>query len=109
LKQRIFRAGHPLTLDNQPTETVVAWNKKTGQPVSNALCGNATAAMTSAKQLIEAGKKLKFNKKTGLKIDSYFSGPDQIGCLKNSDEMQSGRFRRACNRDDGFVADLEFD
>lgn len=77
-----------LSITNQ-RETIVAWNKKTGQPVSNALVWQCNRSNDICKQLIEAGKETEIQRKTGLKIDSYFSGPKIRWLFENSDEMRS--------------------
>lgn len=77
-----------LSITNQ-RETIVAWNKRTGQPVSNALVWQCNRSNDICKQLIEAGREQEIQQKTGLKIDSYFSGPKIRWLFEKADEMRS--------------------
>lgn len=54
-------------------ETTVVWDKKTGQPVYNAIVWQSKQTSEIAEQLKQAGYEDFFRKKTGLIIDSYFS------------------------------------
>jgi glycerol kinase len=55
-------------------ETTVLWDRRTGEPLANAIVwqDRRTAEMCDA--LRQEGKAALFQKKTGLVIDSYFSG-----------------------------------
>ena len=54
-------------------ETVVVWDRKTGQPVYNAIVWQDKRTATYCDQLIEEGYSSMIREKTGLVIDSYFS------------------------------------
>lgn len=55
-------------------ETVVVWDKETGEPIHNAIVwqDRRTAAMCA--KLKKQGLEKKFSKKSGLLLDPYFSG-----------------------------------
>jgi glycerol kinase len=55
-------------------ETVVVWDRKTGVPVYNAIVWQDKRTAAYCEQLKEAGKSAMIREKTGLVIDSYFSG-----------------------------------
>ncbi|WOO87132.1 glycerol kinase GlpK [Mollicutes bacterium LVI A0039] len=55
-------------------ETTVVWDKNTGVPVYNALVWQSRQSQYVCEQLISDGHEQLIKDKTGLKIDSYFSG-----------------------------------
>lgn len=55
-------------------ETVVVWDKKTGQPVYNAIVWQDKRTANYCDELKTQGKSQLIREKTGLVIDSYFSG-----------------------------------
>lgn len=55
-------------------ETAVIWDKKTGLPVSKAIVWQSRQTMEICDKLIKDGYETTFTKKTGLRIDPYFSG-----------------------------------
>ena len=55
-------------------ETVVVWDRKTGQPVYNAIVWQDKRTADFCDTLKKQGKSKLIRKKTGLVIDSYFSG-----------------------------------
>jgi len=55
-------------------ETTVVWNKITGQPVYNAIVWQDRRTSTFCEQLVKAGHEQLIQEKTGLVVDSYFSG-----------------------------------
>lgn len=55
-------------------ETTVVWDKETGKPIYNAIVWQSRQTNEISNSLKEAGYEDKFKKKTGLIIDSYFSG-----------------------------------
>ncbi len=55
-------------------ETIVAWNKKTGLPVYNAIVWQDLRTTKYCDELIAKGYNKIFQEKTGLIINSYFSG-----------------------------------
>ncbi len=55
-------------------ETTVIWDRKTGEPVYNAIVWQDRRTAYICNALIEKNLDKKFEEKTGLIIDSYFSG-----------------------------------
>ena len=55
-------------------ETAIIWDKKTGEPVYNAIVWQDRRTSKFCDQLKEQGKENLIRKKTGLVIDAYFSG-----------------------------------
>lgn len=55
-------------------ETVVVWDKETGEPVHNAIVWQDRRTSDLCEQLKLSGKEKVFTKKTGLLLDPYFSG-----------------------------------
>jgi glycerol kinase len=55
-------------------ETTVVWNRKTGQPVYNAIVWQDRRAEPTCAEFREKGLEPVFRQKTGLILDAYFSG-----------------------------------
>ncbi|GAB2908936.1 glycerol kinase GlpK [Paralcaligenes sp. KSB-10] len=55
-------------------ETTVVWNRKTGQPLYNAIVWQDRRAEPACAELREKGLEPVILEKTGLRIDAYFSG-----------------------------------
>ena len=55
-------------------ETTVIWNRKTGQPIANAIVWQDRRTAGRCDGLKEDGKANIFREKTGLVLDAYFSG-----------------------------------
>jgi len=64
-------------------ETVVVWDKNTGQPVYNAIVWQDKRTSDYCDELKKAGKNDLVREKTGLVIDSYFSGTKVKWILDN--------------------------
>ncbi|QLG44198.1 glycerol kinase GlpK [Costertonia aggregata] len=64
-------------------ETVVVWNKKTGKPVYNAIVWQDKRTSDFCDELKSKGKTDVIREKTGLVIDSYFSGTKVKWILDN--------------------------
>lgn len=64
-------------------ETTVLWNKKNGNPVYNAIVWQDNRTKEFCQQLIDQGLEQIFKNKTGLVLDSYFSGTKVNWILKN--------------------------
>ena len=64
---------HSIGITNQ-RETTVIWDRKTGKPVYNAIVWQDRRTSDFCLELEKKGKKEIFYKKTGLVLDSYFSG-----------------------------------
>ena len=54
-------------------ETTVIWEKSTGKPISKAIVWQCRRTSDQCDALIEAGYEEMIRRKTGLKIDAYFS------------------------------------
>jgi len=55
-------------------ETTVVWNRKTGEPVANALVWQDTRVADYVSEMAKAGGQDRFREKTGLPLTTYFSG-----------------------------------
>lgn len=64
-------------------ETVVVWDKKTGQPIYNAIVWQDKRTAKYCEELKANGKTKMIQEKTGLVIDSYFSGTKVKWILDN--------------------------
>ena len=64
-------------------ETVVVWNKTTGEPVYNAIVWQDKRTADYCDELKDQGKSAMIREKTGLVIDSYFSGTKVKWILDN--------------------------
>ncbi|SFS35013.1 glycerol kinase GlpK [Sphingobacterium wenxiniae] len=54
-------------------ETTIVWNRKTGEPIYNAIVWQDRRTAEYCKQLADKGLDKKLQEKTGLLIDAYFS------------------------------------
>ena len=63
-----------LGITNQ-RETAIVWDKKTGEPVCNAIVWQCRRTAEYCDQLKEKGYTEMIRKKTGLIIDAYFPAP----------------------------------
>ncbi|WP_409253778.1 glycerol kinase GlpK [Bacillus sp. SCS-153A] len=66
-------------------ETTVVWDKKTGEPVYNAIVWQSRQTSSICEELKEKGLEDTFRDKTGLLIDAYFSGTKVKWILDNVD------------------------
>ncbi len=64
-------------------ETTVVWNRNTGKPIYNAIVWQDRRTSDYCNQLKEEGHQNTFTSKTGLLIDSYFSGTKINWILNN--------------------------
>ena len=71
-------------------ETVVVWNKKTGKPVYNAIVWQDKRTSDFCDELKKQGKNDLIREKTGLVIDSYFSGTKVKWILDNVEGAREG-------------------
>lgn len=78
-----------LSITNQ-RETVVAWDKTTGKPITRAIVWQCSRTHDRCTELIRAGWEPLVQEKTGLKIDPYFSATkmewilDHVACDPDS-------------------------
>lgn len=84
LKQAKLRADQiqAVGITNQ-RETTVVWNRKTGEPVYNAIVWQDRRAESTCAELRERGMSDTVLQKTGLRIDAYFSGTKLKWILDN--------------------------
>ena len=66
-------------------ETTVVWNKKTGQPIHNAIVWQDTRTTPICESLKKKGLEPYIKKTTGLVADSYFSGTKIKWILDNAE------------------------
>lgn len=71
-----------LGITNQ-RETTVVWDRRTGEPVSNAIVWQDRRTAAHCKRLKEAGHEPFFTERTGLLLDPYFSGTKVAWILEN--------------------------
>jgi len=64
-------------------ETTVVWDRKTGEPIANAIVWQDHRTADLCDALREQGKSALFQEKTGLVIDAYFSGTKLKWLLDN--------------------------
>ena len=69
-------------------ETTVIWNKSTSRPIYNAIVWQCTRTSSFCSKLIKRGYSKEFSSKTGLVIDSYFSGTKINWILNNVDNAR---------------------
>lgn len=97
IKEALFNSGLRLRdisaigITNQ-RETTVLWDKKTGEPVYNAICWQSRQSQYICEKLIQDGYEEMIHKKTGLIINPYFSGSK----IKWIFDNVPGVYERAC-------------
>ena len=64
-------------------ETVVLWDRRTGEPIANAIVWQDRRTADICDALREQGQEPVFQKKTGLVLDAYFSGTKLKWLLDN--------------------------
>lgn len=86
-RECIARAGKgvriaAIGITNQ-RETTLLWDRRTGEPVANAIVWQDRRTAGFCDGLRAAGHEERFQQKTGLVLDSYFSGTKLAWLLKN--------------------------
>jgi glycerol kinase len=84
-KQGIYGADIAAIGITNQRETVVVWDRKTGKPVYNAIVWQDKRTSNYCDELKRQGKSKLIREKTGLVIDSYFSGTKVKWILDNVD------------------------
>ena len=64
-------------------ETTVVWNRKTGDPVCNAIVWQDTRTLDLCKRFTAQGAELWLRPRVGLPLATYFSGPKLAWILEN--------------------------
>lgn len=91
-------------------ETAIVWDRKTGEPVYNAIVWQCRRTSEYCDSLKEKGLTEKFRQKTGLVIDAYFSATKIKWILDNCPRSQrTCRTSGTSFRHDGDMAHLEND
>lgn len=78
IRESLFKSGLSLRdisaigITNQ-RETTILWDKKTGEPIYNAICWQSRQSQEICEKLLEDGYEDLIHKKTGLIINPYFS------------------------------------
>lgn len=70
-------------------ETVMAWNKKTGEPVGNAIVWQCRRTTEACVHLKKQGYEEKIHGITGLVLDPYFSATKMQWILNNNSEAKN--------------------
>lgn len=81
-----------LGITNQ-RETVVVWNRKTGEPIHNAIVWQDRRTAGVCDQLRAAGSESLVQRKTGLRLDPYFSGTKIAWILDHVDGARAAAER----------------
>ncbi len=74
-------------------ETVVLWDKKTGKPVYNAIVWQCRRSTDLCEKMIAIGMDETFRRRTGLRLDPYFSGTKLTWLFRENPDL----FQRANN------------
>ncbi len=90
-------------------ETVIVWDRTTGEPVCRAVCWQCRRTSGYCDSLKAKGLTEKFRNKTGLVIDAYFSGTKIKWILDNVPPPGKKLKRRTAPSHCGNLADLETD
>ena len=80
-----------IAITNQ-RETTVLWDRKTGQPLANAIVWQDRRTVEHCEALRQQGHQALIQEKTGLVLDAYFSGTKLAWLLDN---IPGARARRA--------------
>ncbi|MEP2736912.1 MAG: glycerol kinase GlpK [Erythrobacter sp.] len=91
-RSAIEQAGGPeniacIGITNQ-RETVVAWDRKTGKPLTRAIVWQDRRTEDFCKELRDGGHLREVQRRTGLLLDPYFSGTKMRWMLDNVDEVR---------------------
>ena len=70
-------------------ETVVAWNRETGEPLTNAIVWQDRRSEPFCAELRDAGHEAGVQERTGLRLDPYFSGTKMRWMLDNVEQVRA--------------------
>ncbi|MEG4516979.1 MULTISPECIES: glycerol kinase GlpK [unclassified Microcoleus] len=90
-----------LGITNQ-RETAIVWDKKTGKPYGNAIVWQDTRTHPICEKLAEVEGKNRFQKRCGLPLATYFSGPKIKWMLDNIAGL-----REAANQGDAIFGNVD--
>ncbi len=68
-------------------ETIIAWDKQTGDPLYNAIVWQCRRTVPLVNELKERGLEEKIHQKTGLVLDAYFSGTKAKWLIENVEKV----------------------
>ena len=74
-------------------ETVVAWDRRTGEPLTNAIVWQDRRTEPFCASLREAGHEAEVQRRTGLLLDPYFSGTKMRWMLDNVPDVKAAADR----------------
>lgn len=78
-------------------ETVVAWDRNTGEPLTRAIVWQCRRTADYCNELIQQGLEEEFRQRTGLRIDPYFSGTKMHWMLEKVPEVRAAaEAKRLC-------------
>ncbi|MBU2341467.1 MAG: glycerol kinase, partial [Alphaproteobacteria bacterium] len=69
-------------------ETVVAWDKASGEPLARAIVWQDRRTSVFCAELKDAGHEAEIQRRTGLLLDPYFSGTKMRWLLDNDDAVR---------------------
>lgn len=72
-------------------ETVVAWDEKTGEALSNAIVWQCRRTSLRCLELKDLGKESFIKNETGLVLDPYFSGSKMEWLIKNNSKVSKAK------------------
>jgi glycerol kinase len=106
-RQMIEAAGGPdmiaaIGITNQ-RETVVAWDKASGEPIGTALVWQDRRTADRCTELREAGHEAMIQSKTGLLLDPYFSASKMEWMIENRPEVRAAGDRLAFGTIDSWL------
>lgn len=70
-------------------ETVVAWDRETGEPLTNAIVWQDRRSEPFCAELRDAGHEAGVQERTGLRLDPYFSGTKMRWMLDNVEQVRA--------------------
>jgi len=84
-------------------ETMVAWDRETGEPLGNAIVWQDRRTSDRCAELKDAGHEPSIQSKTGLLLDPYFSASKMEWMLKNRPEVRDAGNRLAFGTIDSWL------
>jgi glycerol kinase len=86
-------------------ETTIAWNRRTGQPLYNAIVWQDRRTVALCRRLERAGVESRLAARTGLRLDPYFSASKIAWLLEQVPDVRSAARRKelACGTVDSFL------
>ena len=106
-REMVARAGGAthvaaIGITNQ-RETVVAWDRETGEPLGNAIVWQDRRTADRCAELRDAGREASIQAKTGLLLDPYFSASKMEWMLANRPEVRAAGARLAFGTIDSWL------